>query len=251
MDRKRLAGIFASLALGAASSVALGQGGPPMITDDPGTPGNGHWEINVAYPFTRTPSQVVMETPHIDLNYGLGDNIQLKCETGWLIGKDDGQGWQDGVNNTLFGVKWRFCDEEKAGFDISTYPQLAINTSSDLRVPGLVESGTSFFLPVEFAKTFGKLGLDAEFGYQYYQHQRDQLVCGFVAGYHITEKIELLAEVHNSIDNNLCHDIVIINVGAHIEMVEHVALICSIGRGLQTRNDVPNLLCYAGFQFTF
>jgi hypothetical protein len=24
------------------------QGGPPMITDDPGTPGNGQWEINVA-----------------------------------------------------------------------------------------------------------------------------------------------------------------------------------------------------------
>ena len=24
------------------------QGGPPMITDDPGTPGPGRWEINIA-----------------------------------------------------------------------------------------------------------------------------------------------------------------------------------------------------------
>ena len=39
----------ASCALGA--SEALGQGGPPMITDDPGTPGNGKWEINLAIAF--------------------------------------------------------------------------------------------------------------------------------------------------------------------------------------------------------
>ena len=26
----------------------LAQGGPPLITDDPGTPGDGHWEINIA-----------------------------------------------------------------------------------------------------------------------------------------------------------------------------------------------------------
>ena len=24
------------------------QGGPPLVTDDPGTPGNGNWEINAA-----------------------------------------------------------------------------------------------------------------------------------------------------------------------------------------------------------
>ncbi len=38
------------LLAGAASNV-LGQGGPPMITDDPGTPGNGKWENNVAIAF--------------------------------------------------------------------------------------------------------------------------------------------------------------------------------------------------------
>jgi hypothetical protein len=32
----------------AVARVALGQGGPPMITDDPGTPGNGKWENNFA-----------------------------------------------------------------------------------------------------------------------------------------------------------------------------------------------------------
>jgi len=27
---------------------AFGQGGPPLITDDPDTPGPGYWEINLA-----------------------------------------------------------------------------------------------------------------------------------------------------------------------------------------------------------
>jgi len=28
---------------------SFAQGGPPMLTDDPGTPGSGAWEINFAY----------------------------------------------------------------------------------------------------------------------------------------------------------------------------------------------------------
>jgi hypothetical protein len=36
---------------------AHGQGGPPMITDDPGTPGPGKFEINLAIAFERRPSE--------------------------------------------------------------------------------------------------------------------------------------------------------------------------------------------------
>jgi hypothetical protein len=31
-----------------ASEAAVAQGGPPLVTDDPETPGDGHWEINLA-----------------------------------------------------------------------------------------------------------------------------------------------------------------------------------------------------------
>jgi hypothetical protein len=46
-----------------------------LITDDPGTPGNKHWEINVAFTESRFSYGVVYETPHIDLNYGYGNNV--------------------------------------------------------------------------------------------------------------------------------------------------------------------------------
>ena len=37
--------------------IAFGQGGPPMITDDPGTPGNGKWENNFAIIFEHRPDE--------------------------------------------------------------------------------------------------------------------------------------------------------------------------------------------------
>ena len=47
-------------------------GGPPMITDDPATPGDGHWEINMASLVNRTSPTSITQLPLIDVNYGLG-----------------------------------------------------------------------------------------------------------------------------------------------------------------------------------
>src|SRR5438270_11046679 len=79
-DFRRLAMIC--LMLFVADSV-YGQGGPPMITDDPGTPGNGKWEIETAFTFLRTPERKTFEGPVLDFNYGWGERIQLKYEVGW------------------------------------------------------------------------------------------------------------------------------------------------------------------------
>ena len=43
-----------------------------MITDDPGTPGNGHWENNLAIAFEHRPNEWSIDAPAIDLNYGVG-----------------------------------------------------------------------------------------------------------------------------------------------------------------------------------
>src|SRR4051794_37439935 len=76
------------------------QGGPPMITDDPGTPGDGHWEINVALTTERRPGERVTEMPLVDINYGIGDRLQLKYEAAWLR-VDDGAERHDGLSNSL------------------------------------------------------------------------------------------------------------------------------------------------------
>jgi hypothetical protein len=63
------------LLLTAFAGRAYGQGGPPLITDDPGTPGDGKWEVNAAFTHERAGRERVYEAPLLDVNCGLGDHI--------------------------------------------------------------------------------------------------------------------------------------------------------------------------------
>ena len=60
---------------GLAAHGAFAQGGPTMIADDPGTPGNGKWENNLAIAFSHVPAEWSIDRPLFDLNYGWGDQL--------------------------------------------------------------------------------------------------------------------------------------------------------------------------------
>ncbi len=47
---------------------AVAGGGPPMLADDPGTPGDGRWEINLAALVNHSAVQTVRQLPLVDLN---------------------------------------------------------------------------------------------------------------------------------------------------------------------------------------
>src|SRR5689334_22500324 len=87
---------------------AFGQGGPPMITDDPFTVGSNNWEINLLPTIERTRNTEVFEAPNVDINYGVGDRIQLKFEVPFIIRKDDGHPAIGGFGNTGIGMRYRF-----------------------------------------------------------------------------------------------------------------------------------------------
>ncbi|HMG06747.1 MAG TPA: hypothetical protein VK581_14915, partial [Chthoniobacterales bacterium] len=79
---------------------ARAQGGPPMITDDPGTPGNRKWEINLAVTFEHRPNETSFDVPGIDLNYGVGENIQLTLQGGPVLLKRSDRGVIGGLGGT-------------------------------------------------------------------------------------------------------------------------------------------------------
>ena len=85
-----------ALLLGCTAQV-LAQGGPPLLTDDPGTPGNRNWEINIASTHFRSPGEREIEAPLLDINYGLGDRIQLKYEVPYLFDSDEGARYRTAV----------------------------------------------------------------------------------------------------------------------------------------------------------
>jgi hypothetical protein len=72
------------------AELACAQGGAPLETDDPETPGDGHWEINLATIGHHTPGRWEIQAPDADINYGWGADVQLKLAIPWVFVNESG-----------------------------------------------------------------------------------------------------------------------------------------------------------------
>src|SRR6476620_3713082 len=143
-------------------SPAQAQGGPPLLTDDPGTPGNRHWEVNLAITVEHTGGASLYEAPLVDANYGLGERIQLKLEMPLLI--ESGSGSRAGLGNPSAGVKWRFLEDSSSGLAISTFPQLEF--PSPILPLDDSENHSALLLPIELAIPWSGIGINGALGYR-------------------------------------------------------------------------------------
>jgi hypothetical protein len=245
MKLRSLSLVF-TLVLGAAR--LHGQGGPPMITDDPGTPGDGHWEINLAFTTERRPGERVTEMPLLDLNYGIGDRIQLKYEAAWLRLDEDGER-HDGLSNSLVGVKWRFYDAGERNWSASTYPQIEFNNpGSHADDRGLAEPGTGFILPLEVMKDFGVCAFNADLGFVHHR-EGNEWFGGFVLGRELRKGLEVVAELHWEADARIHATALTANVGVRVDLSEKCTLLASIGRELHNGHEPrATLIAYLGLQ---
>jgi hypothetical protein len=73
-------GRFGVLLIVGAASSARAQGGPPLRTDDPGTPGPGRWEVNTAVTLEHVRGETSLDPPLADVKYLVGNRIQFKSE---------------------------------------------------------------------------------------------------------------------------------------------------------------------------
>ena len=230
---------------------ARAQGGPPMITDDPGTPGPGKWENNLAIAFEHRSNETSLDLPEIDLNYGVGERIQLTLQTAPVLLKRDDHGPIGGIGGTEAAVKWRFLDEEKSGFDVSMFPRVIFNIQQSSARRGLSEEGTRFQIPFEASKTFGRWHLDGEFGPLVSSVGRSEFLYGAVAGFDLTKSTGLMAELHVTSRMNFTRDGLTANFGLRHIFDEHRILIISMGHDIQTPDEPTALIGYFGIQFVY
>lgn len=227
------------------------QAGPPLLTDDTGTPGAGHWEINIALTVERSNEKIRFEGPLLDFNYGLGERIQLKYEVPWVALKEQGEKIKGGVGNSLFGVKWRFLDQNRHGMAMSVYPQFEFNNSSSSADRGLVDKGIQFLLPFQIEKKIGKFTVNPELGYLFREKGDNQWIYSLALFYDITKNLELVGEVHGSAKRDLAKPEAVFNLGFPLRLSEKIALNASAGRNIgRATGDEPNLLGYIGLQFS-
>jgi hypothetical protein len=249
MKRPQLALFVISLFSIAAQPASAG---PPLLTDDPGTPGPNHWEVNLAFTTEKNRHDWEFEAPLLDLNYGIGARIQLKYEVPCVIVDEDGQGTRAGVGNSLVGIKWRFLDEEKVGVDVSTYPQFEFNTLHSSVRHGVAEDGTSWLLPVEVAHEFEALTVYGEVGYTWSQRKSDNWFYGLAIERELNERVAVMAELYGIADNSFDDQQLVFNVGFRWKWNERLSLIGSAGHGIHdSKNERVDLLGYMGLQFTY
>jgi len=238
-------GLILIFALAFLATTAHAQGGPPYYTNDPGTPGNLNWEINLAYmPFLYS-NQSVSHTPDVDINFGVGERIQLTYENAWLRVQDPSSAAKYGLGQSNFGVKWRFHDGGEGGLAISTFPQFFLNNPDDAVRRGITPASDTFLLPFEFSKKLGPVDVNYEIGYQFVHKGPDGWLTGLVVGHDFTSKLEMDMEFYSQ---GTFHPSTIqptLEVGARYKIHRPVILLLMGGRSLEPSG--PNQSYFVGY----
>jgi hypothetical protein len=228
-----------------AVAPAFAQGGPPYYTNDPGTPGNLNWEINLGYmPFLYS-NQSVSHTPDVDINFGIGDRIQLTYENAWLRVQNPSSQVKFGLGQSNPGVKWRFYDGGESGLAISTFPQLFLNNPDDAVRRGITPASDAFLLPVEFSKKFGPVDVNYEVGYQFVHKGPDGWLNGLVLGHDFTQKLEMDVELYSQGIFHPSSNQATVELGARYKIHRPVILLVMSGRSLEPNS--PNHSYFVGY----
>ncbi len=242
--KKRLAGLVLAAAL--VPAIAAAQGGPPLVTDDPETPADGRWEINLAGIYARTHERQDLALPDADINYGWGGHVQLKLDVPWAFSRDGDDRWKSGLGAAQAGVKWRFVDRENAGFSMSTYPQYTWNPLPSSAHRGITSPDNEFFLPVEVAAEIGGVGLDAEAGRNFVHNRPGEWALGGIVAPRCSERVECLFEAHETWSSH-AHQ-TLLNIGTRVTLREGLTLLGAVGRELGNAEDRRHVLVYLGVQ---
>ena len=222
-----------------------------MITDDPGTPGNGKWENNFAIIFEHRPNETSFDAPEIDLNYGVGEHIQLTLQNAPVLLKRSGHGLIGGLGSTEAAVKWRFLDEATSGLDMSMFPRVIFNVAQSSVRRGLAEDGTRFQIPFQMAKTFDRWHADTEVGPLAGSVGQSEWLYGIVGGFDVSKSTMLMAELHGTSRMNFTNDVLTLNFGLRHEFTETYILIISMGHEIRSPDQPTALIGYFGMQLVY
>jgi hypothetical protein len=268
---RRLIQLLLLLVPTATASLAYAQGGPPFITDDPGTPGNRQWEINLGLIGNHNPGHSSYQLPNIDINYGWGDRIQLMFSPYLAAATDENNTTRAGLGESVAGVKWRYFEHHRANepksdenmnFSLGTYPQVTINNPTSSVRRGVVDPGPQYYLPVEFTAKWGPVNFNGETGrWIGNRNVPDRWGRGLIAGHEFNERLELYGEIYDLQDANRIgkapkQRALTVDFGGRqtLDRAGHLRLLFLGGRAVQPvsrQNSEPNWIAYVGVQILF
>lgn len=234
---------FLALSALVASSSALA--GPPMITNDPDTPGPGIWEINLAATGAFAGGDLALDAPDLDLNRGVGDRIQLSLHTALAHAMEGGR-WSTGAGDIELGVRYRFLDAETSGISVAVQPLYVNGWSASARRRGLASAHPEWVLPVQLARPFGSFDSGFEISRHFVSDEADAWQAGAFLAHHCRIG-ECLVEVNSTREDGKAPTTAL-NVGARHALREDLTLMGSLGSEVAGPDRAP-LLFYVGLQY--
>ncbi|MCX6143730.1 MAG: hypothetical protein NTZ35_10945 [Ignavibacteriales bacterium] len=235
--------LFACSLLILFSESILAQSSPPLLTNDPGTPGPGNWEINVLTSFEHSAVNDEWLIPLLDFNYGVGDRWQLTASMPFVIGHAQGAGVRRTFDGIELGVKYRFVDSPgKTGSNFSLYPKVYFSF--------VEEKSMKLSLPLEWHREWSHFGLTAELGHVWVNGESDGWEGGVAAALFL-DPVSIQAEGHTEV-REAPFDLrgPMVNFGFTWEWSKTVSLFASFGKSLKNHEEAPTWTL-AGFQFRF
>ncbi|MCJ7552336.1 MAG: hypothetical protein MUO34_00500 [Ignavibacteriaceae bacterium] len=218
------------------------QSSPPLILNDPGTPGPGNWEINIMSSLEHSTVNDEWQVILFDINYGVGERTQLMVGLPYVVDWEDGVRNFTGFDGMELGIKYRFLDQsESFGSDISFYPKIYF--------PFEGKVGRKFILPLEWHKEWSDFGLTAEIGHVWVQGESNKWEVGVGIAIFL-DRVKLLGEWHTGVSEapfDLAEPMV--NVGLSWELSEKFSLYFSVGKSLRSHEDQTNFWSLGGIQF--
>lgn len=232
--------VFALLAV-----VRLAHAGPPMITNDPDTPGAGVWEINLAATGARGHGALDLDAPDLDVNRGVGERIQLSLHTAWAHARSDGA-WGSGLRDVELGVRYRFLDAATDGVSMALQPLYVRGWSAAARRRGLASENAEWVLPLQVARTIWKFDVGLEVARHFVAHEADAWQGGMFVS-HDCFGGDCLAEINTTrVDGEPAR--ATLNVGARHPLREGLLMMGSIGSEVSGPDRAP-LVFYVGLQY--
>jgi len=207
-------------------------GSPPMVTDDTDTPGDGNWEINLGAAVETGGGEHRIEFPSLDLNYGIGEKLQLTYEVPYAFvrAEDDATGGMhsaSGFGDSTVGLKYRFYDDKESGLSFAIYPQL------EFRTPGanrrVSENETGFVLPLVMTKEYEHFAIGANLGGEFSDGDQ-RLFASFGGGWRLSDRTAMFAELAGTDLNASDEKRVALNFGLRHKISENHSVSGSLGR---------------------
>ncbi|AXK71192.1 hypothetical protein DWG18_02085 [Lysobacter sp. TY2-98] len=233
-----------AVALLLSAVAAQAEAGPPLITNDPDTPGPGVWEINLAATGISGAGVLGLDAPDLDLNRGVGERVQLSMHAAWAHERD-GNGWRSGLGDVEFGVRYRFMDAETSGMSLAIQPLYTRSWSAAARRRGLASEHPEWVVPVQLARPFGAFNAGLEVSRHFITSEPDAWQAGVFAG-HDCWGGECLAEINSTrVDHAGARTT--FNLGNRHPIADGVDFLGSVGRQYGGREAAATVF-YVGVQ---